>query len=506
MLKQEHRKLKERMEKLAVMDYMAFMSLSAESFSPIPPTDLSNSFSEEVQAEGERRRQEMLEAARTLDERYQFLLREEPKPEKKSTKAAPKPPATPAKAISVAADDAMDVEVVGEGTREHGRPEEALTARPSLPVAPAPKSKNKGGRPRVITAAQATAAPQASNAVASGSGRKPGKATKPPTATTLGKRRAGSSAAIEPVVNRRSPTPPPPSSTATRDMSVDMSETNGVSMEVSDVRTPMPPMPPISPRPAPPPLVTLRHRVVGMPGPPLTTAPPPPIQPEQLPVVQGAHEDEIISRPSKRQKMSAKTPERQSSAPPLSPVRPPAHQRVPSPSPARPSVRRAPSLPPIASLSSAELAAEEAPEPARESSPVPALEAMLEPEPESMAEPLPAPEELLQAQHEPVPEGLAEAPPEALPSAFPEVAPEALPEALPEVAHDTFPEMTPEPIPDVLPKSRIYRPSPTPQEQPAAPGPSAKRARSKVDNDDGLSTRSRRSAHRSGSRAAYNRQ
>lgn len=449
LLKQEHRKLKERMEKLAVMDYVAFMSLPAEDFPPLdPPVDLSDSFSEAFQQEGERRRQAMLEAARTLDERYQFLLREEPKPEKK-TKAAQRPPTTPAPAPAVV-DETMDVEVVEDAGREHASQEEVVTARPP---APTPKPKNKGGRPRVTHPVRANSAvPQFSNAVASGSGKKSRRASRPPViASSVGKRRADSSAFAPSFHRTPSPRPPPRTAPSTRGVSVDMSETGRISMEVSDVRTPMPPTP------APPPVLALRHRVIETKEPPVTASPPPVIQPEQLPVVQGANEDDFDPRPRKKPRVSTRIAERQSSAPPESPSRTAPHWKTPPPTHRPAPVRRAPSLPPIASISSAELAAENDLEGVRESSPAPALEAMLQPSPEPLPELSPAVKILPEASLGPRPEG----PPAQLPDLAPQVA--TLPQFIPESLQQPF----------------------SPAQRLATPGPSTKWGRSDNGNSTG---------------------
>ncbi|KAJ3517958.1 hypothetical protein NMY22_g13847 [Coprinellus aureogranulatus] len=316
MLRQEHRKLKERMAQLMAMDYPAFLQLPPESFSPVPPVDLSNHYTEEAAKEGERRREEMLEAARTLDERYQFLLREEPKPDKKSTKATPKPPPAPPRAIPVPVDEDMDVEVVDDDEDQPIRQEEVISVRPH--VGAMSKPKNKGSKHHIIAQASTNpATPQAPNTVASRSGKRGGRpARKPPSrsvgppASSLGKRRASSPASNEPAP-RRIPTPPPPSSSApstrsTRARSIATSEANGVAMEVSDVRTPMP----MSPPPPPGPMATRRPRIVPVLAPPspITASPPPPIQPEEPPVVQAAAAEEVISRPRKRTRRSPKTP------------------------------------------------------------------------------------------------------------------------------------------------------------------------------------------------------
>ncbi|KAF8560081.1 hypothetical protein OG21DRAFT_24503 [Imleria badia] len=87
-LKHEQYKLKERIEQLRIMDGSAFLGLPAASFSLPPAADedksgvsLSDSQTDDtpINDEGERRRQEMLEVASILEERYRTLLPSEKK-------------------------------------------------------------------------------------------------------------------------------------------------------------------------------------------------------------------------------------------------------------------------------------------------------------------------------------------------------------------------------------------------------------------------------------------
>ncbi|KAG8219553.1 hypothetical protein J3R82DRAFT_504 [Butyriboletus roseoflavus] len=87
-LKHEQYKLKERIEQLKIMDGSAFLGLPAASFSQ-PPTVNEDKYGVSlsgtqtnvtpIHSEGERRRQEMLEVASTLEERYRTLLPSEKK-------------------------------------------------------------------------------------------------------------------------------------------------------------------------------------------------------------------------------------------------------------------------------------------------------------------------------------------------------------------------------------------------------------------------------------------
>lgn len=84
-LKHEQYKLKERIEQLKAMDGNAFLGLPASSF-PLPPEVVQVEDSQDVSlpgiyvdgaaicSEGERRRQEMLEVASILEDRYRTLL------------------------------------------------------------------------------------------------------------------------------------------------------------------------------------------------------------------------------------------------------------------------------------------------------------------------------------------------------------------------------------------------------------------------------------------------
>ncbi|TFK41859.1 hypothetical protein BDQ12DRAFT_343853 [Crucibulum laeve] len=86
-LKHEQYKLKERIEQLKAMDGAAFLALPASSFSPIPGQSIGDAEDETLSTlpgahingaaaynEGERRRQEMLDIAMMLEERYRILL------------------------------------------------------------------------------------------------------------------------------------------------------------------------------------------------------------------------------------------------------------------------------------------------------------------------------------------------------------------------------------------------------------------------------------------------
>ncbi|KAJ3844920.1 hypothetical protein EV361DRAFT_394246 [Lentinula raphanica] len=78
-LQHEQYKLRERVEQLRAMDYSAFLTLPASSFSPRPDgqehdEDGQNLNGVAAIAEGERRKKEMLAVAESLEERYKILL------------------------------------------------------------------------------------------------------------------------------------------------------------------------------------------------------------------------------------------------------------------------------------------------------------------------------------------------------------------------------------------------------------------------------------------------
>lgn len=92
-LKQEHYKLKERIEQLRAMDGSAFMTLPASAFTP-PPQEIADDIERTNSpyvvldsglhpTEGERRREEMLDIALKLEKRYSYLV-----PPRKITEAS----------------------------------------------------------------------------------------------------------------------------------------------------------------------------------------------------------------------------------------------------------------------------------------------------------------------------------------------------------------------------------------------------------------------------------
>ncbi|KAK7058429.1 hypothetical protein VNI00_002063 [Paramarasmius palmivorus] len=166
-LKHEQYKLRERVEQLRVMEYTAFLALPASSFSPAPGRvaeegDESMAGLPGIHVNGaaamneaERRRQEMLDVAQTLEERYKLLLPPDHKfrktngsavstpapsviPSTSSPAAATEPPEpTPVrKPISTKPTKKRPVGV-DDGESEVGDEDESLTS-PTASPAPSP--------------------------------------------------------------------------------------------------------------------------------------------------------------------------------------------------------------------------------------------------------------------------------------------------------------------------------------------------------------------------------
>ncbi|EEB90271.1 hypothetical protein MPER_11540 [Moniliophthora perniciosa FA553] len=125
-LQHEQYKLRERVEQLRVMEYSAFLALPASAFSPAPGRiaedgDESTNGHPGTQLNGvaamheaERRRQEMLDVAHTLEERYKLLLPPNQKIRKAngSTVSTPTPSIIPPSSSPTAAAAAEQVDTI----------------------------------------------------------------------------------------------------------------------------------------------------------------------------------------------------------------------------------------------------------------------------------------------------------------------------------------------------------------------------------------------------------
>ncbi|KAI0323010.1 hypothetical protein OF83DRAFT_1279195 [Amylostereum chailletii] len=101
----EHYKLKERIDQLRSMDPSAFMVVPASTFNDTAPTQIPSSvpsidgLDSPALLEGERRKEQMLEVAESLEGRYRLLLNPDPDP-KRTQEGTPRHQSTSTSALS----------------------------------------------------------------------------------------------------------------------------------------------------------------------------------------------------------------------------------------------------------------------------------------------------------------------------------------------------------------------------------------------------------------------